>query len=54
MKTFLRQGNTVHVTPRLPDDVVCSWVLHSYNEVVNKLNRSQRERINQLLEEWKK
>ncbi len=46
--------NTVHVTPRLPDDVVCSWVLHSYNEVVNKLNRSQRERINQLLEEWKK
>ena len=45
--------NTVHVTPRLVDDVVRGWVLHSYCEVVKKLNRSQREQINSLLEEWK-
>ena len=45
--------NTLHVTPRLVDDVVRGWVLHSYCEVVKKLNRSQREQINSLLEEWK-
>lgn len=45
--------NTVHVTPTLQDDVVRHWVLHSYTEVVKKLNRSQREKINKLLDEWK-
>lgn len=46
--------NTVHVTPRLPDSLVCGWILHSYCEVVKKFNRSRRENINQLLEEWKR
>lgn len=46
--------NTVHVTPQLSDSVVCEWVLHSYCEVVKKFNRSRRENINNLLEEWKK
>lgn len=45
--------NTVHVTPSLQDDVVCGWVLHSYTEVVKKLNRVQREKIDKLLDEWK-
>lgn len=45
--------NTVHVTPSLQDDVVCGWVLHSYTEVVKKLNRAQREKIDKLLNEWK-
>lgn len=45
--------NTVHVTPSLQDDVVCGWVLHSYTEVVKKLNRAQREKIDKLLDEWK-
>lgn len=45
--------NTVHVTPALQDDVVCGWVLHSYTEVVKKLNRAQREKIDKLLDEWK-
>lgn len=46
--------NTVHVTPRLPDELVCNWVLHSYCEVVKKLNRKQQENINKQLDEWKK
>lgn len=45
--------NTVHVTPTLQDDVVRGWVLHSYTEVVKKLNRAQREKIDKLLDEWK-
>lgn len=45
--------NTVCVTPTLQDDVVCGWVLHSYTEVVKKLNRTQREKIDKLLDEWK-
>ena len=46
--------NTVCVTPRLNDALVRSWVLHSYCEVVKKLNRLQRENIYKLLDEWKK
>lgn len=45
--------NTVHVTPTLQDDVVRGWVLHSYTEVVKKLNRAQREKIDKLLDKWK-
>ena len=45
--------NTVHGTPTLQDYVVCGWVLHSYTEVVKKLNRAQREKIDKLLDEWK-
>lgn len=46
--------NTVCVTPRLNDALVRSWVMHSYCEVVKKLNRLQRENIYKLLDEWKK
>lgn len=45
--------NTLHITPSLHDSLVREWVLHSYCEVVKKLNRSKREMINQLLIEWK-
>lgn len=45
--------NTVYVSPRLQDHLVCEWVLHSYTEVVKKLNRMQREKIFKLLDLWK-
>lgn len=45
--------NTIHITPSLKDGFVKEWVLHSYCEVVKKFNRSQRENIIKLLEEWK-
>ncbi len=46
--------NTIHITPSLKDNLVREWVLHSYCEVVKKFNRTQRESISKLLEEWKK
>lgn len=45
--------NTIHITPSLRDNLVKEWVLHSYCEVVKKLNRAEREKITKLLEEWK-
>lgn len=45
--------NTIHITPSLKGSLVREWILHSYCEVVKKLNRTQRERIAKLLEEWK-
>lgn len=45
--------NTIHITPSLRDNLVREWVLHSYCEVVKKLNRTECERITKLLEEWK-
>ena len=45
--------NTIHITPSLKDDLVREWVLHSYLEVVKKLNRTQRAQIEILLKDWK-
>lgn len=45
--------NTIYITPSLKDSLVQEWVLHSYCEVVKKLNRTQREHIANLLREWK-
>lgn len=49
-----KHWNTIHITPALKDSLVREWVLHSYCEVVNKLNRAEREMITKLLEEWKR
>lgn len=46
--------NSIFITPSLPDRLVREWVLHSYCEVVKKLNRKEREHIFELLDEWKK
>lgn len=46
--------NTIYITPFLKDCLVREWILHSYNEVVKKLNRAKQEKISKLLEEWKK
>lgn len=46
--------NTIFITPSLPDRLVREWVLHSYCEVVKKLNRKEREHIFELLDEWKR
>ncbi len=45
--------NTITMHCALKDSLVQQWVLHSYCEVVKKLNRSQQKIINQLLETWK-
>ena len=45
--------NTIILRPSLKDGLVCEWILHSYMEVVKKLNRTQRSKIEELLEEWK-
>ena len=46
--------NSIFITPSLPDRLVREWVLHSYCEVVKKLNRKERAHIFELLDEWKK
>ncbi len=46
--------NSIFITPSLPDRLVREWVLHSYCEVVKRLNRKEREHIFELLDEWKK
>ncbi len=48
-----RYWNSINITPSLRDNLVCEWVLHSYCEVVKKLNKARREHIGVLLEEWK-
>lgn len=48
-----KHWNTIYITPRLKDSRVREWVLHSYCEVVKKLNRAKRDNIFNLLEAWK-
>lgn len=47
-----KHWNTITLLPTLRDSLVREWVLHSYCEVVKKLNREKRERITKLLKEW--
>ena len=40
-----KHWNTVYITPELSTGLLKEWILHSYNEVVNKFPKAKRNQI---------
>lgn len=43
-----KMWNTITVDGSVDDDLLCSWIDHSYEEVVNKMPRKQQQELKNL------
>lgn len=41
--------NTVYLSDRLDDDLIKSWIFHSYKEVIKKMPKYKREQLENLI-----